>query len=66
MVAIREKEALNCKVDAGEHLKIYRGLRWGIGIKAYLHGPMDAAEVLKLRIRAGDLDLPESRSEIHQ
>ena len=30
-------------------------------MKRYLHGPMDFAKTLKLRFRAGDLDLPERR-----
>ena len=38
-----------------------RGLREDIGMKTYLHGPMDQAKNLKLRFRAGDLDLPERR-----
>ena len=30
-------------------------------MKAYLRGPLDAAENMKLRFRVGDLDLPERR-----
>ena len=30
-------------------------------MKKYLHGPMDYAKTMKLRFRAGDLDLPERR-----
>ncbi|CAM9479691.1 unnamed protein product [Sphacelaria rigidula] len=30
-------------------------------LKAFLHGPMDAAKNLKLRFRIGELDLPERR-----
>ena len=43
------------------HLEIYGGLREGIGMKTYLHGPMDYAKKMKLRFRVGDLDLPERR-----
>ncbi|CAM9462340.1 unnamed protein product, partial [Sphacelaria rigidula] len=53
--------ALRRKVDEEGHLKICGGLRKGIGVKAYLHGPMDAARNLKLRLRLGHLDLPERR-----
>ena len=44
-----------------EHLEIYGGLREEIGMKTYLHGPMDYAKTLKLRFRVGDLDVPERR-----
>ena len=30
-------------------------------MKAYLHCPMDYAKKLKLRVRVGNLDLPERR-----
>ena len=36
-----------------------------IGMKTYLHSPMDCAKKLKLRFRVGDLDPPE-RSKIYQ
>ena len=61
MIETREKGALRCKVDKEEFLKIYGGLKEGIGMKAYLHGPLEAAKNLKLRFRGGDLDLPERR-----
>ena len=61
MIETREKGALRSKVDKEEHLKIYRGLKEGIGMKAYLRGPLDAPKNLKLRFRVGDLDLPERR-----
>ena len=44
-----------------QHLEIYGELREDIGMKMYLHGPMDYAKKLKLRFRVGDLDLPERR-----
>ena len=44
-----------------KHLEIYGGLREDIGMKTYLHGPMDYAKNLKLRFRVGGLDLPERR-----
>ena len=47
-VETREKGALRCEVDKEEHLKIYGGLKEGIGMKAYLYGPLDAAKNLKL------------------
>ena len=53
--------ALRCKVDKEEHLKIYGGFKEGIGMKACLHGALDASKNLKLRFRAGGLDLPESK-----
>ena len=57
----RETPALRNKVKEDEHLDIYGGLREEIGMKTYLHGPMDYAKTLKLRFRVGDLDLPERR-----
>ena len=30
-------------------------------METYLHGPLDYAKTLKLRVRVGDLDLPERR-----
>ena len=56
----RERLALRNKVEPEKHLKVYGGLR-EVGMKAYLHGPMDFAKTLKLRFRVGDLDLPERR-----
>ena len=43
MIEMRGKGALRRKVDEEEHLKIYRRLREGMGMKTYLHGPMDPA-----------------------
>ena len=57
----RERLALRNKVKEKKHLKIYGGLREGIGVKTYLHGPMDYAKKLKLRFRVGDLGLPGRR-----
>ena len=57
----RESQALRNKVKEEKHFEIYRGLREDIGMKTYLHGPMDYAKKLKLRFRVGDLDLPERR-----
>ena len=56
----RERLALG-KVKEEDHLEIYGRLREEIGLKTYLHGPMDYAKTLKLRFRVGDLDLPERR-----
>ena len=57
----KESPALRNKVKDEETLKIYGGLREAIGMKTYLHGPMDYAKTLKRRFRVGDLDLPEGR-----
>ena len=32
-----------------------------VGMKTYMHGPVDYAKTLKLRFRVGDLDVPERR-----
>ena len=56
-----ERLALKVKVKEEKHLDIYGEVRGDIGMKAYLHGPMDYAKKLKLRFRVGDLDLPEIR-----
>ena len=61
MIEIRDKGALRCKADGEEHLKIHGGLQEVIGMKAYLHGLLDAAKNFKLRFRVGNLDLPERR-----
>ena len=48
-------------MEEEKHLEIYGGLREDVGMKTYLHGPMDYAKTLKLRFRVGDLDIPERR-----
>ena len=66
-IEIRERLALRNKVKEEEHLEIYGGLREEIGMKTYLHGPMDYAKTLKLRFRVGDLDLPKKkRYQVYQ
>lgn len=55
------KLALGQKTDEEEHLMTYGELRDGIGTQTYSHGPIDYAEMLKLRFRVGDLDVPEIR-----
>ena len=55
----REMLALGNKVESEKHLEIYGGLTEGIGMKTYLHDPMDFPKTLKLRFLVGDLDLPE-------
>ena len=55
----RERLALRNKVNEEKHLEIHGGLREDIGMKTYLHGPMDYANKHKLRFRVGDLDLPD-------
>ena len=42
-----------------KHLEMYGGLGEDIGMKTYLHGPMDHAKKRKVRFR--DLDLLETR-----
>ena len=44
-----------------DHVEIYGELREELGLKTYLHDPMDYAKTLELRFRAGDPDLPERR-----
>ena len=61
MMETRETPALRNKVKEDEHLDIYGGLREEIGMKTYLHGPVDYAKTVKLWFRVGDLDLPERR-----
>ena len=58
---IGEMLALRNKVKEAEHSEFYGGLRDEMGMKTYLHGPMDYVKTLKLRLRVGDLDLPEKR-----
>ena len=50
---------LRNKVKNEKHFEMYGRLGEDIGIETCLHGPMDFAKKLKLRFRAGDLDLPE-------
>ena len=56
----REKPALRNNVKEEEHFEIYGELREEIGMKTYLHGPMDYPKALNLRFRVGDTDLPET------
>ena len=53
----RGRRAIRNKVDSEKHLKIHGGLSEGMGMKTYLHDPMDFAKSQKLRLRVGDLDL---------
>ena len=55
----RGRLALSSKVKSEKNSEMYGGSSKGIGMKLYLHGPMDFAKTLKLRFRVGDLDLPE-------
>ena len=58
-----ERLALGNKVKSDEeHFEIYGGSSEGIGMKSYLHSPVDFTKTLKLRFRVADLDLPESRN----
>ena len=40
-IEMRERLALRNKVKDEEHLAIYGGSREELGMKTYLHGPMD-------------------------
>ena len=48
------------------YVEMYEGSREEIGMKTYLHGPMDCAKTLELRFRVGDLNLPERRKRKEQ
>ena len=57
-IEIRERLAL--RNTAKEEEQDIRGrLREEIGMKTYLHGPMDYTNTLEQRFRVGDLDLPK-------
>ena len=62
-IKTRERLAPRNKVKEEGHLKVYGGLREDIGMKTYLHGPMDYVKTLKLRFRVGGLDLSERRNK---
>ena len=57
----KERQAPRNNAKEKKHLEIWEGLREDVGIKMYLHRPMDYAKKLKLRFRVGDLDPPERR-----
>ena len=56
----REKHGPRNKAKEEKHLEIYGRLRENIGMRKFLHGPMDYAKKPKLRF-VGDLDLPARR-----
>ena len=58
-IADREVKELRKESELQEVLEVYGLLGEGIGLKKYLHGPMDAATKLKFKFRAGDVDLKE-------
>ena len=64
----RKRLALRNQVNSEKHLgdSMYGGLGEGIGMKMYLHGPMDFVNTLKLPFRVGDLDLSAQRKEAYQ
>ena len=43
----RERKTPRNEVNAEQHVRDIRGLREDIGMKTYLHGPMDYAKKLK-------------------
>ena len=55
----REGLALRNRVKEERLVEIYGGLREDIGMKTLLHGPMDYAKKLNLRVPPGDLDVRE-------
>ena len=57
----RGRLALRNKVKEEKYSNIYGVWRENIGMKKYLHGPVDHAKKLKLRFRVGDVNLPERR-----
>ena len=68
---LQDKNKIKCRrkgkasakeqVERGGTLGDVQGLREKVGMKTYLHGPMDYAKKPKLRFRVGDLDLPKRR-----
>ena len=55
----RGRQALRNRVKEERLVEIYGGLREDIGMKTLLHGPMDYAKKLNLRVPPGDLDVRE-------
>ena len=47
----RERLALRNEVQSEKHSEMYGGSSEGTGMKTYLHGLMDFAKTLKLRLR---------------
>ena len=45
--------ALKNKTKSEKRLEVFGGLSEAIGMKTYVHGPMDLAKTLKLRFRVG-------------
>ncbi|CAB1105049.1 unnamed protein product [Ectocarpus sp. CCAP 1310/34] len=62
-VARAEREEQNPRKETKdkEGLEVYGMLKEGIGFKDYLHGPMDAGTMLKVKFRTGDIGLRERR-----
>ena len=63
IVGRRKRPKLRTKVESDKLLEKCGGSSEAIEIKAYLHDPMDLVNTMKLRFRASDLDLPESRNK---
>lgn len=57
----REIKISRRSVHEKGHLEIHGRLRKGMGVETCLHSPMEAAKRLKLKLRVGDLDLPERK-----
>lgn len=59
MMKERETEVLKWEVHGQQHLEMNEGLREGIGMQKYLHGPMNPPENIETAISGGGLDLPK-------
>ena len=54
------------KVGSEKHLEIHGGLREGIGMKRYLHGPMGFAKTLELAISCRGPGPARKKKEVYQ
>ena len=54
------------EVKEEKHLEVYGGLGEDIGMKTYLHGPMDYAKKLKLRFSCRGPASTRNKKEIYQ
>ena len=61
-IELRERLALRNELKEEEHLRDIRGgYEKRLECRLYSRGPMNYANALKLRVRVGDLELPERR-----
>ena len=66
MIESRERKSLRQKVDKEEHLKIYGGLREGVRMKTYVHGPIDYAKKHKTAISSRRPRPTRKKEELYQ